>query len=152
VDTHLTMLETILVAVPLALAVLVLARSLPAQNIAFILGCLIAWEIALQTVWGELASLRPGWLFWPMLVVWARIVVRWILRLRRKNWNYGFLLILLAGAGTAALQFACAAVSATRSVALEVAAIRLGSTVVCLLFLTPWFISKLPQQPHHHAQ
>jgi len=144
---NLTMLETILVAVPLALAVLVLARQFARAEHRFYSGlpdCL--GDCAAKPCGANWPRFGPAGSFGPCWSCGRASWVRWILRLRRKNWNYGFLLILLAGAGTAALQFACAAVSATRSVALEVAAIRLGSTVVCLLFLTPWFISKLPQQ------
>jgi hypothetical protein len=49
-------------------------------------------------------------------------------------------------------QFAIALAGSPWTFAFKYAAIRFASTAFCLLFLSPWFISKLPQQPHNHAQ
>jgi hypothetical protein len=145
------MLDHIAVAVLLALAALVLARTLPAQNVALILGSLIAFEIALESVWNGPASLWAGWFFWPAIIVLARVGGRWLLRRRRQDWNYGVWLIVLASAVAALAQFAIALSDVKWPVALKLSAVRFGAAAFCLFWLSPWFISKLPQQPQDHA-
>jgi hypothetical protein len=141
-------------AVLLVSAALVLARALPAQNVALILGGLAAYEWALESLWHPLGSgsLWRGLLFWPALVVLARAGGRWMLRRRRQNWNYGVWLVVLASAAAALAQFVLALSDATWAVALKLAALRFAATVFCLFWLSPWFISKFPQQPQERAQ
>jgi hypothetical protein len=145
------MLDSIAVSILLLAAALALARTLPAQNVAFILVSLVACEIVLQAVLRGFSSQWQGWLFWPAILVLSRVGARWFLRLRRKDWNYGLWLILLAGAVAASVQFALALRIGNMSVALKLSAIRLGASAFCLFWVTPWFISKLPQQPQDHA-
>jgi len=145
------MLDYIAVAGLLVAAALVLARALPPQNVALILGSLIAGEMALETLWTGPASLWRGSLFWPAIIVLARVGGRWILRRRREDWNYGVWLIVLASAVAALVQFAIALSGATWSAALKLSVVRFGAAALCLFWLAPWFISKLPQQPQDHA-
>lgn len=121
---------------------LVLARTLPMQNVALIFSSLMAWEWALETVWIKSNSPWGALLFWPATIVLARLGCRWILR-RKRDWNYGTWLIVTASALTSLVQFAFAP---------KLAAIRFVSTALCLFILSPWFISKFPQQPQNHAQ
>jgi hypothetical protein len=133
------------------LAITVLARALPTQNVAMILGSLIACEMALEAVWKAPDSLWRGWLFWPAMLVLARVGARWILRRRRRDWNYGVWLIVIASVVAAAVQFAMALSGSKWSVALKLSAVRFVASAFCLFWLSPWFISKLPQQPEDHA-
>jgi hypothetical protein len=139
-------LVSILVAGLLLAAALVLARALPAQNVALILGCLIAWEMALEWAWPGLGSHWDGWLFWPAMSVLARTGGRWFLRRRRQDWNYGVWLLVLAGAVAALAQWGLALRGATWIAACRLSAIRFASTVFCLFWLSPWFVSKHPRQ------
>ncbi len=147
----LLMLDSIAVSVLLLAATLALARPLPAQNVAFILVSLVACEIVLEAVLPGFSSQWRGWLFWPSVIVWSRVGGRWFLRLRRKDWNYGLWLILLAGAVAALVQFSLARRIGNLSIALKLSAIRFAASAFCLFCLSPWFISKLPQQPQDHA-
>jgi ABC-type iron transport system FetAB permease component len=136
---------------------LALARTLPAQNVALILGLLVAGEFALEAIWNGKAALTDGLTFWPAMVVLARMGARRMLRRRRQDWNYGVWLILLSGAAVALVQFALSAMNANSNATLthsplKLSAIRFAATAVCLFVLAPWFISKLPQQPKNHAQ
>jgi len=133
----------IVAALLLAWAAWLLARALPVQNIALILGALLVCEFALESIYNGGVLLGISLLFWPATIILARIGVRWILRRWRQGWNYGVWLILLASATAAGLQ--CV-------VAVKLWPIRFATTVFCLFFLSPWFISKFPQQPHDHAQ
>ncbi len=145
------MFDSIATAVLLASAALVLARTLPAQNVALILVSLGAGEIVLGAVLPGFSSRWQGWIFWPAIIVLTRVGGRWFLRLRRKDWNYGFWLIILASAVAALVQFALALRVVNLSGALKLSAIRFGVSAFCLFWLSPWFISKLPQQPQDHA-
>ncbi len=140
-------LVSIAVAVLLASAALLLARALPAQNIVLILGSLIAWEVALEAVSPGTGSPWRGWLFWPAVVVLARVGGRSILRRRRQDWNYGVWLIVLAGAVVALIQFAFALFGAPWTVAAKLAGVRFASTAFCLFWLTPWLIAKFIPPP-----
>jgi hypothetical protein len=122
-----------------------LAQALPMQNAALILGVLLASEFVLETIWNGRVWAGTDLTFWPALVVLARVACRWILRHRRQDWNYGIWLILMASTLVALSQFIIALDS-------SLAAIRFAATALCLFFLSPWFISKLPQQPHNHTQ
>ena len=144
-------LDHIAVAGLLLAAALGLARALPAQNVALILGSLIACEMALEAGWIRPYSLLPGLLFWPAVTILARMGGRWLLRRRRQDWNYGVWLIVLASAVAALVQFAIALAGAKWSVALKLSAVRFAAAALCLFWLSPWFISKLPQQPQDHA-
>ncbi len=146
------MLVSMAVAGLLAAAALVLARALPAQNAALILGCLIAWEMALEFAWPGPDSSWRGWLFWPALVVLARVAGRWVLRRRRQDWNYGVWLIALAGAVAALAQWAIALRGMACTAAAKLSAMRFVSTAFCLFWLSPWFVSKFPRQPREGAQ
>src|SRR5580704_13857364 len=142
------MMPSMSAAVLLVAAAWVLARELPAQNIALIVGCLVASEIALHTFWGGSGLLWRDVLdvlFWPAMVLWARIGCRWFLRRWRQNWNYGVSLIVLAGAAAALVQFAVVLSAAEWNVALKLSVIRFAAAAFCLFWLSPWFISKLPQ-------
>jgi hypothetical protein len=132
-------------------AALALARALPAQNVALILGSLIAWEMALEAFWPGPGSLWHGWVFWPAMVVLARVGCRWILRRWRQDWNYGVWLIVLAGAVAALAQFILALSDTAWIGVAKVSAIRFVSTAFCLFWLSPFFISKFPQQPQKRA-
>jgi hypothetical protein len=141
------MMLPIAAVVLLATAAALLARALPAQNVALIMVVLLAWEMALQAFCFGGEHLWRGWLFWPAMVIWARVVCRWMLRRRRQDWNYGVWLVLFASATTALAQWGLVFYGAAWTVALKFSAMRFASTAVCLFFLSPWFISKLPQQP-----
>jgi hypothetical protein len=139
-------------ALLLALAALTLARTLPAQNIAFIVAILIASELALETIWNRSFAWTSAWCFWPAIIILARVWGRWILRCLRKDWNYGIWLIFLVGIVTALLQFATTWAGANWSLAIKLCALRFAATAFCLFWLSPWFISKFPQQPQERAQ
>jgi hypothetical protein len=145
------MLVSITAAVLLVAAARVLARALPLQNVALIIGSLIASELALHAVWAGPGLFWRDLLFWPAMVLWARVGGRWLLRRRRQDWNYGVWLIVLASATAALAQFAIALSGATWSAAVKLSAIRFAAAAFCLFWLSPWFISKLPQQPQDHA-
>jgi hypothetical protein len=136
----------------LVAAAWVLARALPAQNVVLIAGGLIASELVLQAIWPIHGLLWGDLLFWPAVVLWARIGSRWFLRRRRQNWNYGFWLIVLASAAAALVQFTIALSGIKWNVAVKLSAIRFAAAAFCLFWLSPWFISKLPQQPQERAQ
>jgi hypothetical protein len=136
----------------LVAAALVLARALPAQNVALIASGMIASELVLQAIWSGPGLLWRDLLFWPAVILWARIGGRWLLRRRRQDWNYGVCLIVLASAAAALVQFAIALAGAKWNVALRLSAIRFAAAAFCLFWLSPWFISKLPQQPQQRAQ
>ena len=133
----------IVAALLLVWSVWLLARALPVQNIALIVGALMACEFALESIYNGGSLLGISLLFWPATIILARIGVRWILRRWRQDWNYGVWLILLASTIVAGLQLV---------VAVKLSAIRFGVTAFCLFFLSPWFISKFPQQPQDHTQ
>ncbi len=134
-----------------AAAALVLARALPAQNVVLILCTLIACEIALEAIWKDFDSVWRASLFWPAMIALARMGARWILRRHRRDWNYGARLIVMASAVAALVQFAISLSGAKWSVALKLSAVRFGAAAFCLFWLSPWFISKLPQQPQKDA-
>jgi hypothetical protein len=146
------MLLTMAAAVLLVAAARVLARALPAQNVALIVGGLIASELALHAIWASFGLPWRDLLFWPAMVLWARVGGRWFLRRRRQDWNYGVWLIVLASAAVALAQFAIALCAANWSVAVKLSAIRFAAAAFCLFWLAPWFISKLAQQPQERAQ
>jgi hypothetical protein len=132
-------------------AIQALLRSLPAQNVSVIVGGLLLVEMVLEA---EQAWFGPFWRavsFWPAIIIWARVLVRWFLRRRRQDWNYGIWLIFIASAAVAMIQFALALTTADAIVALKTAAFRFAIAGGSLLLLTPWFISKLPEQPEKHA-
>jgi len=143
---------SVAVALMLVGAVIVLGRRLPKQNVALIMGGLIAWEIALGAALPNSDYLWCGWLFWPAFIVLARAGIRRMLRYYKQYWNYGIWLFLLASTAAALMQFAFLLVISTWSIAVRASLVRFGSTAFCLFVLAPWFISKLPQQPHDHAQ
>jgi hypothetical protein len=133
-------------------AIKVLLRSIPAQNIFVIVGSLIFVEMLLQSELTWFGAFWTAAVFWPALIIWARIVTRWFLRRRRQDWNYGIWLIFLASALVALMQFALTLITEDASAALKATAFRFVMAAGCLLLLTPWLISKLPQQPHQQAQ
>src|SRR5580698_1706988 len=113
-----------LAAALLASAAWKLSRTLPLQNIAMIVGCLMAVEGALH-----LALPGLGWiavLFWPAAILWARIFFRWLLRLGRQNWNYGIWLIVLASAATGLLQWAVELLNGNGNATMQLAVIRVA--------------------------
>jgi hypothetical protein len=122
-----------------------LAQALPAQNAALILGVLIGCEYVLETIWNGRVWAGTDLTFWPATVVLTRVACRWILRHWRQDWNYGIWLIVMASTVVALSQFIIALDS-------SLAAIRFAATAFCLFFLSPWFISKLPQQPYNDTQ
>jgi hypothetical protein len=146
------MLVLIIALVLLVAAARVLARTLPPQNVTMIVGSLVLWELVLQAIRSGPGLQWRDLLFWPAIVIWARVGVRWFLRQRRQDWNYGVWLIVLASAVVAVAQFAIALLIADQSVAVNRSAIRFAETAFCLFWLTPWFISKLSQQPQERAQ
>jgi hypothetical protein len=105
----------------------------------------------LEAVLPGSSSQWRGWFFWPAIIVLSRVGGRWFLRLRRKDWKYGLWLILLASVVAALVEFALTLRGVNLSVALKLSAIRFGASAFCLFWLSPWFISKLPQQPQDHA-
>lgn len=145
-------LGSIAVAVLLVAAARVLARTLPAQNLALIIGGLIASELAFHALWADPGLLWADLLFWPAMVLWARIGSRWFLRRSRRSWNYGVWLIVLASTAATLIQFAITLPGASLGAAAKLAAIRFAVTAICLFWLSPWFISKFPQQPQERAQ
>jgi hypothetical protein len=148
---RMNMVGDLIVASLFTAAALVLARALPVQNVALIFCSLIVCEVLLAAVWKASDALWRGWFFWPAFLVLARTAWRWILRRWRAEWNYGVWLIVLASAAAALLQFAIALSGAKWSVALKLSGVRFAAAAFCLFWLSPWFISKLPQQPQDHA-
>jgi hypothetical protein len=139
------------IATMILTAGIMLSRTLPTQNVALILVSLVACEFLVEAVVPGFSSSWRGFFFWPAILVLARAGGRWFLRLRRKNWNYGVWLIVLASAVAALAQFCIAFPGANWSAALKLSAIRFGVSAFCLFWLSPWFISKLPQQPQDQA-
>jgi uncharacterized membrane protein YfcA len=135
----------------LLLAAQTLTRSLPTQNVILIIGSLIAAEFLLQILWVYPDAHWSALLFWPTMILWARIGTRWFLRRSRRDWNYGVCLIILASAAVALLNFAVALSRVTWSVAAQQSGVRFAEAAFCLFLLSPWFISKLPQQPQERA-
>jgi hypothetical protein len=116
-----------------AAASIALARSLPAQNVAFIILVLAAVEFALVRWQGKGTALSAS-LFWPAVIIFSRIAGQIVLRPCRRARNYG--IILIGGASTAAALVALALDSPQRAIN------RFCLTAVCLVFLTPWFLQK----------
>jgi hypothetical protein len=145
------MLFSIVAAILLVSAIQALARTLPLQNIALIVGSLMALELVLQIVWQSPGAVWCDLLFWPATIIWSRIVIRWALRRRRQEWNYGICLVVLASAATALLQLSLALAGTSWSVAIKHAGVRFAEAAVCLCWLAPWFISKLSQKPQEQA-
>jgi hypothetical protein len=143
---------TMTVSPLLVVAAWALARALPAQNVALIIGSLVASEWVVQAVGPMPGAPWRDLLFWPAIILWARIAGRWFLRRSRQDWNYGVWLIALAGAATALVQFAVALSEGPWSVACKRSGFRFVEVAFCLFWLSPWFISKLPQQPQQRAQ
>ncbi len=114
-------------------ASIVLARTLPAQNVAFIILVLVAVEFALDRCYGSENVLNSS-MFWPGLIIFSRIAGHVVLRRWRGARNFGFFLI--AAASTSAALVALAIDS------LPGAINRFCVTAVCLIFLTPWFLQK----------
>jgi len=139
-------------ALLLGWSVWLLARALPAQNIVLILAVLLAGEFALEFICHTGGWLGINLLFWTATILLARIAARWILRRWRQQWNYGVWLILLASTTVALVQFVIAQSGSPWTFAVKLSAIRFTATGFCLFFLSPWFISKFPQQPHDRAQ
>jgi hypothetical protein len=135
----------------LVAAAQILSRSLPAQNIALIVGSLVAAEFVFSTIGFGSGALWRNLLFWPAVILWTRIVTRWFLRRWRKDWNYGIWLIILASAGVALAQLALTFFALGWSTAIKQSSARFAEAGLCLFCLSPWFISKLPQEPHKHA-
>jgi hypothetical protein len=114
-------------------AMVALARSLPAQNVAFIVACLAAVEACVE-YWTHAADLKSGVLFWPGAILLFRAAGQVPLKPLRQNKNYGLFLLCLASGAAAALQILFAPPI--------MAAGRFCLTAVCLLLLTPWFLQK----------
>jgi hypothetical protein len=146
------MLNDAVVAFLFVLAALALARSLPAQNIVFALGSLAVWELGLECAWSAPNSHWRGWLFWPAMIVLARVAVRWTLRRPRRDWNYGLWLIALAAVATGLAQFVLAPPGFAWGAAARLACIRFASSAFCLFWLSPFLISKFAEQPQERAQ
>jgi hypothetical protein len=117
----------------LLVAAAVLVRVLPAQNVAFIILILVLVEAAVEC-WYDGADVLNGPMFWPAAVILFRTGVQALLKPFRQMRNYGlFLLAVTSGAVTLiALAFQSP----------QAAIHRLILTVLCLIFLTPWFLQK----------
>jgi hypothetical protein len=120
-------------AAGLLLAVVPLARALPAQNVAFIVLFLILVELAVE-YWQGAQDLLVGAAFWPAAILWLRFGTQFILKSWRQNRNYGIFLLALPGIVTGAVQLAF-------SPALLMVG-RFVLTAGCLAFLMPWFLPK----------
>jgi len=114
-------------------AAIVLARSLPTQNVAFIILVLIAVEFAMDR-WHGTDNVINNSMFWPGAIIFSRIAGQIVLRPWRRARNYGFFLIGAASAAAATVTLAFD--SPQRAIN------RFCLTAVCLVFLTPWFIQK----------
>jgi hypothetical protein len=142
----------IITLVLLVAAARALARTLPPQNVIVIVVGLVACELVVQAIRSGPGLQWRDLLLWPAMAIWARVGSRWFLRRWRQDWNYGVWLIVLTSAVVAMAQFAIALLIADWSVAVKRSAIRFAEAAFCLFWLSPWFISKLPQQPQERAQ
>jgi len=118
----------------LAAGVALLARELPAQNVAFVVVLIGGAEIALQ-YWEKFISWEPGVLFWPGAVILLRFAAQWALRSQRRSKIYGLILLVATSAGAGALDYGIFRWA-------KEAGMRFGETGGLLLFLTPWLIQK----------
>ncbi len=110
-----------------------LVRRLPAQNVVFIILCLVAVEAALE--WRtHSGNLQDGAMFWPGAIILLRLAAQSFLKPWRQRRNYGLFLIGLTGLTTALLQWFLGSA--------QVAAGRFCVTAICLVFLAPWFLQK----------
>lgn len=114
-------------------ASIILARTLPAQNVAFLILVLAAVEFALDR-WHGSENVLTNSMFFPGVIIFSRIAGQIVLRPWRQARNYGFYLIGLACVAVALV--ACVVDSP------QAALIRFVITAVCLIFLTPWFLQK----------
>jgi hypothetical protein len=117
----------------LLVAAAVLVRSLPAQNVAFIILILVLIETAVERFYYG-GNILYGPIFWPAAVILFRTGAQTLLKPFRQMRNYG--LFLLAATTCAVTSIALAFQSA------QAAIHRFILTVLCLIFLTPWFLQK----------
>jgi hypothetical protein len=118
----------------LVAGIVLLARELPAQNVAFVVVLIGGAEIALQ-YWDKFISWQPGVLFWPGAIILLRFAAQWALRSQRRHKIYGLMVLAATSAGAGALDYGM-----FRWV--QGAGMRCGETAGLLLFLTPWLIQK----------
>jgi len=113
--------------------VVLLARYLPAQNVAFIIVLLAGVEVAMET-WQQRENWVQGVFFWAGAIILIRAGGQQILKPMRSAKNYGLALL--------GFTCGCAAVIQLCFDSLEGAVLRFCATAVCLFFLTPWLIQK----------
>jgi len=113
--------------------VAVLARYLPAQNIAFIIVLLAGVEVAME-IWQESENWVQGAFFWAGAIILIRAGGQQILKPMRQEKNYGLVLLGFTCAFAAVIQLCFDSLGG--------AVLRFCATAICLLFLTPWLIPK----------
>lgn len=114
-------------------AAMVLVRSVPAQNVAFIILFLGAVEAALECR-SHAGNLQDGVMFWSGAIILLRTAGQGVLKPWRQRPNYGLFLIGLTSLATAVLQRFLDSV--------QVAGSRFCVTAICLIILAPWFLQK----------
>jgi hypothetical protein len=119
----------------LVVAVALLMRQLPAQNIAFIVASLAALELALE-YWTKSRNIFAGAILWPGVIILSRFAGQGILKSWRRAPNYGLILLGLTSGEAALAQLLFVPATAT------MVAERFFATTACLLLLTPWFLQK----------
>ena len=153
-----------------------LARTLPGQNILMIAVGLLAGEAGLEFLLSKLGRtevIGPMWCFlggaallWLAVALAARRLGQFILRPWRGGKYYGYWLLAISAAVTAAFQLGWPRFNNPDLVgprrASLMAFLRALGTVVFLICLSPWFIrkrpvskaekSKLAQQPENKTE
>jgi hypothetical protein len=117
----------------LLVAIVVLARYLPPQNVAFIILFLVVMEAAFDT-WFEAWSLPNGAAFWPAAIILLRAATQKFMQPWRRSKYYGLWVIVLTSGARSAMPF----VRNSADMGLR----RFLMTAACLIFLAPWFIQK----------
>ncbi len=110
-----------------------LVRTLPAQNVAFIILALVAVEVAVES-WHGNDDLFITAMFWPGAFIFSRMLGQIIFNPWRRARKYGFILI---GVVSGILALAACALNSPKA-----APARFVITALCLFFLTPWFLQK----------
>ncbi len=106
-----------------------------------IFAVLVAGEATMEAYYNNRHFQLAPLLYWPGVSVGLRMSARWLLRQFGLR-NYGIWLILIVTVLATLLQWSIEA--------REIVGRALWTPTI-LAVLAPWFISKLPYQPHNHT-
>ncbi len=138
---HIRMISVVVSLILFVAAAWWLRRTLPFQNVAMIFAVLVAGEAMMEANYNYSHFQFAPLFYWPGVLVALRISVRWLLRQFGLK-NCGIWLVVIVTILATFLQWLIAAKEIVG---------RAICTPLILALLAPWFVSKLPYQPHHEA-